>query len=73
MSNFKKTVYEKDKLNDITNVLLNSDAVTCTVSCSEPQLYASNALYEIPAGYRVEVDYNKLAKAIWDAGYRKEK
>ena len=69
----EKSLYEKDKLNDITNVLMNSDAVTCTVPCYEPRLYASNVLYEIPTEYRVEVDYNKLAKAIWDAGYRKEK
>lgn len=70
----EKSLYEKDKLNDITNVLMNSDAVTCAVSDYKPRLYASNALYEIPqAGYRVEVDYDKLAKAIYDAGYRKEK
>ena len=33
----------------------------------------NNALYHIPAGYCVQVDYNKLATAIHEAGYRKEK
>lgn len=57
----------------IRDILITSDAVRCDVDSYEPELYASNALYHIPAGYCVQVDYNKLATAIHEAGYRKEK
>ena len=36
-----------------------------------PMLYASKALYEIPSNHQVTIDYNKMAKALYDAGYRK--
>lgn len=57
--------------NDILNILLHADAVTCTVTGYEPMLYASKALYEIPSNHQVTIDYNKMAKALYDAGYRK--
>lgn len=45
---------------------------TCrTVTGYEPMLYASKALYEIPSNHQVTIDYNKMAKALYDAGYRK--
>lgn len=55
----------------IVNVLMNADAVRCDIESYEPDYYASNALYHIPAGRCVQVNYNTLAKAIYDAGYRK--
>lgn len=65
---------EEDKLIEaICNVLMAADAIHCDIESYEPELYASNALYHIPAGYCVQVDYNKLATAIHEAGYRKEK
>jgi len=65
---------EEDKLIEaIRNVLMAADAIHCDIESYEPELYASNALYHIPAGYCVQVDYNKLATAIHEAGYRKEK
>lgn len=57
--------------NDILDILLHANAVTCTVTGYEPMLYASKALYEIPSGHQVTIDYNKMAKALYDAGYRK--
>lgn len=60
---------------DITNIrdiLMRADAVSCDVTGYKPQLYGSNVLFEIPSGYSVTVNYNKLAKALYDAGYRKE-
>lgn len=57
--------------NDILNILLHADAVTCTVTGYEPMLYASKALYEIPSDHQVTIDYNKMAKALYDAGYRR--
>lgn len=56
----------------IRDILITSDAVRCDVDSYEPTLYASNSMYHIPAGYCVQVDFNKLATAIYKAGYRKE-
>ena len=47
----------------IRDILIASDA---------PTLYASKLMYHIPAGHCVQVDFNKLAAAIYKAGYRKE-
>lgn len=64
---------DEKAINDITNVLMNSNAVTCSVeSYYEPYMLAEASIYTIPSGYRVTVDYNKLAKAVYDVGYRKE-
>ena len=60
-----------DYRNDIISILTHADAVTCTVTGYEPMPYASKALYEIPSSHRVTIDYNKMAKALYDAGYRK--
>ena len=65
---------EESKLIEaIRNVLMAADAVRCDIESYEPEVYVNNALYHIPAGYCVQVDYNKLATAIYEAGYRKEK
>lgn len=59
--------------NDILNVLLHADAVTCNgnVDCHELMTRDSKVLYKIPSEYQVTIDYNKIAKALYDAGYRK--
>lgn len=57
--------------NDILDLLTHSDAVTCTATDYEPMFYASKALYEVPNSHRVVIDYNKMAKVLYDAGYRK--
>lgn len=79
-NDYKRDISEADKIfnaegsvEDITTILMDSDAVTCTLEHCEPEIYASNALYHIPSGYCVRVDYDKLAKAIYDAGYKKSK
>ena len=56
----------------IRDILIASDAVRCDVDSYEPTLYASKLMYHIPAGHCVQVDFNKLAAAIYKAGYRKE-
>lgn len=69
-----KSRLKKNKLIEaIRDVLITSNAVTCDVDSYKPELYASKEMYHIPAGYCVQVDYNKLATAIYKAGYRKEK
>jgi len=64
---------ESELIEAIRNVLMAADAVRCDIDSYEPEVYVNNALYHIPAGYCVQVDYNKLATAIHEAGYRKEK
>ena len=65
----------ENNISDICDILIASNAVTCTIESYEPvhNLYDNKALYHIPYGYYVKVDYNKLAKAIYEAGYRKLK
>ena len=64
---------ESELIEAIRNVLMAADADRCDIESYEPEVYVNNALYHIPAGYCVQVDYNKLATAIYEAGYRKEK
>ena len=61
-------------INDIVTVLMNSDAVTCAIeSYDEPYMREEISMYIIPSSYRMAVDFKKLAKAVYDAGYRKDK
>lgn len=57
------------EINKITDILINADAVTCDARFG-PEYYRSNALYAIPSGYTVTVNFEKLAKALWNHGYR---
>ena len=56
---------ESELIEAIRNVLMAADAVRCDIESYEPEVYVNNALYHIPAGYCVQVDYNKLATAIY--------
>lgn len=50
---------------DIRNVLINANAVTCTVEGYEPLLSCeSKTMYQIPYGHNVTVDYNKVYPSI---------
>ena len=55
---------------DIRDVLMNSDAVACEPEI-EPIYGMADVVYHIPTSYTVQIDYNKLAMAIYNAGYRK--
>lgn len=63
--------YNIEEVQKIVDILINADAVMC-VSNFAPQRYFSKNLYEIPMGYTIGVNFEKLATALWDAGYRKE-
>lgn len=63
--------YNIEEVQKIVDILMNADAVMCVLNFA-PQRYFSNILYEIPAGYTINVNFGKLATALWDAGYRKE-
>lgn len=61
--------YRQEKeIEEISDVLMNADAISCD-AMFEPQLYCSMISYEIPYGYCVRVDFNKLAAALYDHGY----
>ena len=63
--------YNIEEVQKIVGILTDADAVMC-VPHFAPQRYFSNNLYEIPMGYTITVNFEKLATALWDAGYRKE-
>ena len=63
--------YNIEEVQKIVGILTDADAVMC-VPHFAPQRYFSNMLYEIPMGYTITVNFEKLATALWDAGYRKE-
>ncbi|MDE7242881.1 MAG: hypothetical protein K2O18_02740 [Oscillospiraceae bacterium] len=65
------TLVERIKaIKSIRDVLMTADAITCDADFCEPVLYADSTLYHFPSGYSVKVDFNKLATAIYNAGYR---
>lgn len=61
----------KLEIEAIRDVLMTADAVSCDVDSYEPVHYHDNDIYHIPNGYCVQIDYNKLAQAIYNAGYQK--
>lgn len=64
-----KMLFDFDKLR---NVLIRSGAVTCISGDCEPVILDKETpdSYKIPKESVVRVDYNKLVKAVYDAGYR---
>ena len=63
--------YNIEEVQKIVDILINADSVMCAPIFAA-QHYSSNTLYEIPMGYTIGVNFEKLATALWDAGYRKE-
>lgn len=64
--------YNIEEVQKIVDILINADAVMC-VSNFAPQRFSNIfILYEIPMGYTISVNFEKLATALWNAGYRKE-
>lgn len=57
----------------IQDILKSADAVSCkALGCESHPIKNGNILaYTIPSGYHVEVDFNKMAQALYNAGYRK--
>lgn len=60
---------EKDK---IRKILIQANAVSCNALGFECYPVGNNLKSSvIPSGYHVEVDFNKMAQALYNAGYRK--
>lgn len=58
---------------NIRDILIKAEAVSCiTESCPISFLPESKIMYKVPQEHTVTINYNRLAKALYDAGYRKE-
>ena len=62
----------ESELEEIRDILIDSNAVSCDVESYLPESCSGHSIYRIPTGYIVQVDYNKLAMAIYNAGYRRK-
>lgn len=61
-----------EELVEIRNILMDSGAVTCSAANFTPVYNPGHRFsYCLPNEHHITIDYNKLAKAIYDAGYRK--
>lgn len=72
---FKK---EAEKL-AIREILVKSESVSVEPVFEDSEsseitfnFIGSTAFLNVPVGFRVIIDFNKLASSIYDAGYRKE-
>lgn len=72
--NFTELLREEDEIRKLIDILIDSEAVKSIPEPIEPELYADNMSYQIfSTNHRVIVDYKKLARAVYYAGYRKNR
>lgn len=67
MFDFKKT----EEIHEISGILAKADAIRCQDVAPEPVCDGMISYYLYSYGMKVYVDFNKMAKALYDAGYRK--
>lgn len=60
-----------NEIHDICLILMNADAVDYDLDFCEETSSSGKITYSIPNEYNLTVDYHKLARAIYNAGYRK--
>lgn len=71
---FAELLRREDEIRKLVDILINSEAVSVIPEPLEPELYVDNRPYHIfAANHRILINYNKLAAAVYDAGYRKTK
>lgn len=69
---FAELLIKEDEIRKLVDILIDSEAVSVIPEPLEPELYVDNRPYHIFAtNHRILVNYNKLAAAVYDAGYRK--
>lgn len=69
---FAELLRRENEIRKLVDILINSEAVIVIPEPSEPELYVDNRPYHIfVTNHRISVNYNKLAAAVYDAGYRK--
>jgi hypothetical protein len=63
---------EYEEILNIRNILMKSNSVYCDEEIHSI-VETENNKHSFPVGYNIQIDFNKLAMAIYNAGYRKEK
>lgn len=63
----------KEEIKEICDIIRNSDSVhTDAISYEEISVFGGIVM-KVPSCYGVNVDYNRMANALYQAGYRKTK
>lgn len=71
MSNFTFDLRKEIELIELRDILINSEAVSCEDVA--PEIVFSGEHSYLLHGYdqKVIIDFNKMAKTLYDAGYRR--
>ncbi len=64
-----ETSNKTKEIEKMVNILINAEAILCAEKF-EPVYYHNTALYEVPVGHIISVNYDKLATALYNYGYR---
>ena len=67
MFDFKK----QKELEQIRDILFNSNAIQCQDVAPEPVCDGMLSYYLYSYGMKIYLDFNKMAKALYETGYRK--
>ena len=59
-----------DDIEIIANILENTGAVKCIPSHECPNSKHNILAFDLPMGYYVEINFRKLAEAVYESGYR---
>ena len=59
-----------DDIKIIANILENAGAVQCIPSHEWPNSKHNVLTFNLPMGYYVEINFRKLAEAVYESGYR---
>jgi hypothetical protein len=67
----ERLIFDSEEMKKIRDLLIDSDAVRCESVSPETPFPGVNSYLLFSSTHRVIVDFNKMAKAIYNAGYRK--
>ena len=67
----ERLIFDSEEMEKIRDILIDSDAVRCESVSPETPFPGVNSYLLFSSTHRVIVDFNKMAKAIYNAGYRK--
>mgnify|MGYP000047401606 FL=1 len=67
----ERLIFDSEEMKKIRDLLIDSDAVRCESVSPETPFPGVNSYLLFSSAHRVIVDFNKMAKAIYNAGYRK--
>ena len=67
----ERLIFDSEEMKKIRDLLIDSDAVRCESVNDLMMMSGVNSYLLFSSTHRVIVDFNKMAKAIYNAGYRK--